>query len=242
MRRVNRYQPLGFTMIELLVVITIIGVMSAAIVMNVRTKDPRQAMQKEAVRMVSVFRVAADEAAFQQMEIGVEVFDDGYRFLRWDTGQLEALDEAGDLGGTIEDQGDEVADAMQESLDKGTDEASEVPEAAWTVIENQRFLKAHDLPDGIRIYLTVDKENIDTGTKKDRKSGDASQTSSDKGKTSGDDLKPSIYFLSSGEATPFTLEMSLEGDSDDPIIIEGDMQSRIWEKGGKDDPDRKDTK
>ena len=113
MKRVKRNQSSGFTMIELLVVITIIGVMSAAIVMNVSPNDPRRNMQKEAMRMVAVFRIAADEAAFQQVEIGVEVFDDGYRFLRWDTGQLEALDEAGDIGGTIDEQGDEVADEFQ---------------------------------------------------------------------------------------------------------------------------------
>ena len=238
----KRYQSSGFTMIELLVVITIIGVMSAAIVMNVNPNDPRRDMQKEAMRVVAVFRIAADEAAFQQEEIGVEVFDDGYRFLRWDTGQLEAMDEAGDVGGTIEEQGDEVADAMQENIDQGTDEAADAPEPQWTIIENQRFLKAHDVPDGVRIVLTVDKENIDTDAKEDRKARNSSQTSSDKSKSKSDDLKPSIYFLSSGEATPFTLELSLEGDSDDPIIIEGDMQSRIWEKGGRDDPDRKDKK
>jgi len=70
----------GFTLIEILVVIVIIGVLSTAFLMSVgggRQDEGRE----EAQRFAALVRLAGQEAMLRSREMAVEILPQGYRFL-----------------------------------------------------------------------------------------------------------------------------------------------------------------
>lgn len=81
-RRYHRFRDnrLGFTLLELLVVLVIVGVMLGSIALNA-TPGPRQALQSEAQRVAQLMQVARDEAIVRNKEIAFESDDRHYRFL-----------------------------------------------------------------------------------------------------------------------------------------------------------------
>jgi general secretion pathway protein H len=74
----------GFSLIELLVVIVILGIMAGMAVLSMgvlRAEDPAET---EARRLAALVELLAEEALVQGRDYGIEFFDDGYRFLAWD--------------------------------------------------------------------------------------------------------------------------------------------------------------
>jgi general secretion pathway protein H len=82
--RVGPRRAGGFSLIELLVVIVILGIMAGMAVLSIgvlRADDPAQI---EARRLTALMETLAEEALVQGRDYGVEFFEDGYRFLAWD--------------------------------------------------------------------------------------------------------------------------------------------------------------
>jgi general secretion pathway protein H len=74
----------GFSLIELLVVIVILGIMAGMAVLSMgvlRAEDPAET---EARRLAALVELLAEEALVQGRDYGIEFFEDGYRFLAWD--------------------------------------------------------------------------------------------------------------------------------------------------------------
>lgn len=77
----TRYQR-GFTLLELLVVVVIIGVMAGAVLLS--TGDRRVGeLHEQADRLFTLLRWCADEALQQRVELGLVIDEDGYRLLEW---------------------------------------------------------------------------------------------------------------------------------------------------------------
>ena len=74
----------GFTLIEILVVVAIIGVLSAAILMSVTVTGRDSELEKESHRLQGLFTYAHEQAELQTREYGVLFQDDGYEFLAYD--------------------------------------------------------------------------------------------------------------------------------------------------------------
>ncbi|MGQ0587865.1 MAG: type II secretion system minor pseudopilin GspH [Gammaproteobacteria bacterium] len=87
----------GFTLIEILVVVVIIGVMATLAVLSIgsRTLDDRMAL--EARRLHELLALAADEAVLQGIELGFVQTADGYEFLVLKDGHWAALENPGPL-------------------------------------------------------------------------------------------------------------------------------------------------
>ncbi len=80
----------GFTLIELMVVIAIIGLMSAAVIFNL--PDPRGNLVDEAERFAARVVAARDEAVITARETRVRVTQTGYAFDKRRRGEWTAIE------------------------------------------------------------------------------------------------------------------------------------------------------
>lgn len=71
----------GFTLIEILVVILIIGIMIAGAVLSVGVAHGDRDMEQERDRIVAVSAFLRDQAALQNREYGIRCFRGGYEFV-----------------------------------------------------------------------------------------------------------------------------------------------------------------
>ncbi len=148
----------GFTLIEVLVVVVIIGVISAVVILGLGNLGDDRELRKEARRMTALIEMTSDEATFQGRDFGIELLQHGYRFVEYDPLTEQWFEVVGD-------------DLMKpRSLAEGT--------------EFNLFLEDK------RVLLKL--EAADT----ERSDDDFT-----------DDYLPQVLVLSSGDITPFVLEI-----------------------------------
>jgi general secretion pathway protein H len=92
----QRRQQLGFTLIEIMVVVIIVGVLASIAILSVGTVRDDRELRTEAHRFAALLGVALDEAAMQGREFGVEVLTAGYRFVEYDALSAQWSDVPGD--------------------------------------------------------------------------------------------------------------------------------------------------
>ncbi|MBV8806439.1 MAG: GspH/FimT family pseudopilin [Sinobacteraceae bacterium] len=74
----------GFTLIEILVVVVIIGVISAATLLSVNLTGRDRDLESESDRLLNLVNYAREQAELQTREYGVIFHDDGYQFVAYD--------------------------------------------------------------------------------------------------------------------------------------------------------------
>jgi general secretion pathway protein H len=74
----------GFTLIEILVVVLIIGLISATMLLSFTLTGRDRELEKESDRLFALFSYAREQAELQTREYGVLFQDDGYEFLTYD--------------------------------------------------------------------------------------------------------------------------------------------------------------
>lgn len=80
-------QQSGFTLVELIVVIVIIGVMVGMSTLALTGRDQTDGIRRDADRLRAVVSLLQDEAIIQSREYGLQTFDKGYRFFIMDDEQ-----------------------------------------------------------------------------------------------------------------------------------------------------------
>ena len=75
----------GFTLVEILVVVTIIAVVTAGIVLSVSVTGRDRDLERESDRLLALFKYVREQAELQTREYGIMFQDDGYEFLTYDT-------------------------------------------------------------------------------------------------------------------------------------------------------------
>lgn len=79
-----RARSSGFTLLELLVVLVLIGVIISFAVLSVGDGGRQERLRQEAERLTSLFNLASEEAVLQSMELGVVLQRGGYAFMTYD--------------------------------------------------------------------------------------------------------------------------------------------------------------
>ena len=77
-------QRQGFTLLELLVVLVVIGILSSFAMLSTGLADRNKPLGKEAQRMLALLRMASEESVQRGAELGLRIDGNGYRFLRFD--------------------------------------------------------------------------------------------------------------------------------------------------------------
>ena len=88
--------PHGFSLIELLVVVTIIGIFAGAAVLSLGVLGSDRELEREAFRFRTLVDLLVEEAVMESRDYGVMFTERGYRFYIYDYQQLLWLDPIGD--------------------------------------------------------------------------------------------------------------------------------------------------
>jgi general secretion pathway protein H len=79
-RRPAGRSPAGFTLIEILVVVMIVGTIALASVLALTAGGSDRQLEQQGRRLVALLELASEEAIMQGRELALEVFEEGYRF------------------------------------------------------------------------------------------------------------------------------------------------------------------
>jgi len=151
----------GFTLIEVLVVVMIIGIISAIVVLGLGNLGDDRDLRNEARRMVSLIELASDEATMQGRDFGLELMQTGYRFVEFDPLTEQWFEVVGD-------------DLMR-------------PRRLGQDTEFELFLEDR------RVLLALEAAET--------------QRDDDDDRDLSDDYLPHVLLMSSGDISPFELEM-----------------------------------
>lgn len=174
-------QQHGFTLIEILVVIVLIGIITSMAVINIGGQDDTE--EREARRLAAVLETASREAVIEARELGLILSDEGYRFTRLEQGEWRS-------------------DAFSQD----------------------RALRRHAFPEGVRLEVSTE------GLPGSREPGAGNDDDDDNG-------RPHVLILSSGELTPFEIEIRRPASRRASWFVTGDLDGSItfFEEGDGDD-------
>lgn len=159
-----RNRAAGFTLLELMVVLLIIGVMTSFAVLSIGGRTLSDRLDNESARLQQLFVLAQDQALFNRTELGFFTNEERYGFL--------------------------VPDG----------------EGGWQPHTRSGPLRVRSFSEPFRGVLFVEGQAV--------------------APPDGDELEPSVLILSSGDMTPFRLEIRAPDDVG-PAIIRGDALGRI---------------
>jgi general secretion pathway protein H len=74
----------AFTLIEILVVLVIVGILTAVAFLSFGILDDNDSMDREARRLSTLIELVSDEATTQGRDYGLEFMTGGYRFVEYD--------------------------------------------------------------------------------------------------------------------------------------------------------------
>ena len=78
------HQEAGFTLLEIMLVIFLMGMMVTGVVMTISAVGPDKQLKTEAIRFIGVLELAEEEALLSSIEMGLVIADQEYQFVYLD--------------------------------------------------------------------------------------------------------------------------------------------------------------
>jgi type II secretion system protein H len=191
----------GFTLIEIMIVVVIIGVISAGVLLSVNLTGRDRDLEKETDRLLTLVNYTREQAEMQTRDYGIVVHADGYQFVAYDARR-------GVWREVYED------DALHlRKLPDGLD-FKLVVDARPVVLQSTGEVKAVDPKDLARKKKTLDdlKNVTDAATLKDamgarKMEDDNSSTLLAEAKK----IKPQVLIYANGDLSSFEITLEREG-------------------------------
>lgn len=177
----------GFTLLEVMVVVLILGVMVAFVSLSVGGRINEDKLENEARRAEAIIKLASEEAEAKGVEIGLRFTEGGYRLLTMDSSRQWQDYE---LSGPLRRRSFKEPFALN--------------------------LRVDDRPVKLPPELTPEQEQelAESAVLKSQRENDAQR------------MTPQVLLLSSGEITPFALQLTAPGITA-AYRIEADALGRV---------------
>lgn len=210
-RKTARHQC-GFTLLEVMLVIVVVGFMATMIVSNLVSVRPEDQLKKESEKFVALFNLANEYALLNNVELGLVVKEDSYQFVGFDGVYWRELENRDEF--TVVDVKQPIV--MSLKLD-------DLPIEEPSIIDQDLFKQEESL------FEQSSFDQVDIAEKDD----------ADKPKKPKVKIIPQVYVLSGGEITPFNLsfefDYSMNNDAKYTVKGEFSLPLTIDVEGEEDD-------
>ena len=176
-------QRAGFTLIEIMLVILIIGLLVGSVELVIGDRSADDSLQQEGERLAATINLAADAALLEMTELGLSVNQDSYGYYRFDA------------------QSGWLAVSQQRALQN-----YRLPPGMMLEVELEGFVWPQLADREERDALFSASEDEDDSSERN----EASATNADQERENNRRV-PQILFLGGGEITPFVLTLQLDG-------------------------------
>ncbi len=178
----------GFTLIEIMVVMVIIGIMALMIGLSVGNRSSEDRMEAEARRIQQLLQFASDEAQAKGLEIGLRYDQQAYQF-------LELSD-----------------DGKWQVVRQGSLRPRRISAPMYLEMRVEQELVTPAAEVGLEPAFAASEDDEDDAAKEDDEAAEG--------------LEPQMLLLSSGEMTPFSLDVKLP-DYEVYYRVSGDVLGRL---------------
>jgi len=215
----------GFSLLELIIVLVIIGVMLAAVTLSI-SDNRGDNLRLEARRLAARITLARDDAILTNQEFGLEITKEGYQFLVLEDERWTLVQRFGER------------QLIQQKIPENMIIELEV-EGLYAKFQNQdnanKLFKKYDendISDSRGSLTDDDTDNSDIDNSENTTQPFESQEEVEAAKK----VRPQIYLMTSGEVNPFVLFIGY--DDDDPLYyqIKASYEGQITLKGPVKEP------
>ncbi len=192
----------GFSLLELLVVVVIIGILATMFTLSVGVLGADSELERETDRLQALLSLAREDAVTQGRELGMHFYPNGYEFAIYEEDFVEYYD---------------------------PDDAEARDRSEWLVFGTSALLRPRSLPEGIVIELEIDGREIILDQRDDRRTVADDDEPADQDEA--DAYRPQVRFYSSGDLSPFVIRFRREFESEGFIMDFADDGSVELTKG-----------
>lgn len=195
----------GFTLIEVMLVILLIGLLASAVVINFSGESRDKQLETHTGRLQQLIHIASETAMLKQQEFGLFVDNDGYRFMLFQDDKWHSIREPKSLRPRQFPPGYKI-ELELEGLEWS--EGNLLSQLEWQE-EEETLFEENSFDQREAEKLQQEAEEGKTTTPKLRTGIEIAPRQKD------DPKLPQIYLLSSGEVTPFLL--TVRDDTESPV-------------------------